>query len=86
MINHKASMEALKGMETYDLAKIIDEDYYRSMVACKANEVSSKVDALVTELVDVRHGCAVADRFDLVRVCTSKLSQLAMQMKLEDLL
>jgi len=86
MINQKASIEALQGMETHELCRIIDEDYYRSMIGCKPDEVSSIVDRLVTELVDVQMGCALAERYDLAIACKGRLTALAMQMKLKDLL
>ena len=79
-------IDVLAGMESPELIRIIDEDYYRSMIACKPADHCTVLDGLVTELVNVQEGCAKAERYDLAIICRSKLTQLAERMKLEDLI
>lgn len=79
-------IDVLAGMETPELIRIIDEDYYRSMIACQPADHCTTIDKLVTELITVQDGCAKAERYDLAIICRTKLSQLAEQMKLEDLI
>jgi hypothetical protein len=86
MINKQASIEALRDMETHHLITIIDTDYYRSMIACAPEQMNDTIDRLITELIEVQEGCAIADRFDLAIVCTSKLAQLAEQMSVREML
>jgi hypothetical protein len=86
MINKKASIEALKGMESYELIKIIDEDYYRVMIACSPEEMNDGIDKIITELVTVQEGCGLAERYDLAIVCRTKLNELVEQMSVKDML
>ena len=77
MINKQASIDALKGMEGHELINIIDTDYYRTMMHCQAEEMNGAIDRLITELVDVQEGCAIAERYDLAILCRQKLAELA---------
>jgi hypothetical protein len=79
-------IDVLEGIESPELIRIIDEDYYRSMIACKPADTTNVIDGLITELVNVQEGCAKAERYDLAIICRTKLTELAMQMKLEDLI
>ena len=86
MINKQASVEALQGMETHQLIRIIDEDYYRTMIHCASEEMNDGIDRLITELVDVQEGCGLAERYDLAIVCRKKLSELAMQIDVKQMM
>ena len=86
---HKTKEELahmLKDMMPADLVSIIDEDYYRAMIACRPEYADDVLDELITDLIGVQDGCVKADRFDLAIICRTKLSDLAMQMKLKDLI
>jgi hypothetical protein len=85
MINKEASIAALAGMTTAELINIIDEDYYRSMIGCTEDNADSVIDSLVTELVSIQEGCALAERYDLAIACRGRLTALAMQINVREL-
>ena len=87
MKDNKLLIAQLHSMECYELVRIIDEDYYRQMIACKADTdaVSQVILDLIDEILDVEAVCAKIERYDLAIICRDKRVNIADQICLNSL-
>jgi len=77
---NKEKLESLlHEMETYDLARVIEDDYYRIMIGCPKEEANQRILDLIDDVLIVETFCASPDieRYDLAIICRDKRVKLA---------
>jgi len=84
-MKEKTLMANLHSMESHELTRIIDEDYYRQMAACHVDQVSNIIGNMIDEILEVEAVCAKIERYDLAVICRDKRVSIADQIALKDL-
>ena len=74
--------QELQDMQLHELRTIIDTDYYRSMIACRKEDVNLTIGRLLDDLMLVKEGCVKAERYDLAILCRDKEVEMAMGLDL----
>jgi hypothetical protein len=78
----------LRDMEKHELNRIIEDDYYRQVIACDADDksVNAVIDTIITDVMVIERASASIDRFDLADYCLKKCEELVQQISLKSLL
>lgn len=78
----------LADMERHELNKIIEDDYYRQIIACDADgkAINKVIDSIISDIRVVEEAAARIERFDLAEICVTHCEQLVGQISLKSLL
>lgn len=86
-MNKATLISNLRVLETDELKRIIEEDYYRQMLNCSKENTNSVIMNLIDELLEVEQTAAnpTLERYDIAIICRDKRVELADQIALMDL-
>lgn len=83
-MNKATLISNLKVLEATELKRIIEEDYYRAMIACRKEDTNKLILDMIDELLEIE-GIASSltlERYDLAIICRDHRVTLADQIVL----
>jgi hypothetical protein len=78
--NKEHNQYVLRNIQSEDLHKIIEEDYFRYVIELSPDFPEEMIDQIIDEVIDMRSNTEIAERYDLAQVCNEKLEWLIDEM------